>query len=136
MRHLHRRTAVSLLVLALAACQTDATEEEPSQPSQDVMRSAPIYQPARMIASRGSAETLEWAFRSPSTADSVASWYRARITAMGWDISGDAVTPDGAITLHAQRDGAPLWVIIRETDVGSEFSVIGAALDTSTGIEP
>ena len=136
MRHLHRRTAVSLLVLALAACQSEATEEEPAQPSQDVMRGAPIYQPARMIGSRGSAETLEYAFRSPSSADSVASWYRDRITAMGWDISGDAVTPDGAITLHAQRDGAPLWVIIRETDAGSEFSLIGAAPDTSTGIEP
>ena len=55
---------------------------------------------------------------------------------MGWDITGDAVMPDGAITLHAQREGAPLWVIVRRVDAGSEFSVIGAAPDTSTGIEP
>jgi hypothetical protein len=136
MRHLYTRTALPLLVLALAACQSEVAEEEPAQPTQDVMRYAPVYQPATMIGRRGSAETLEWVFRSPTAADSVASWYRNRITAMGWDISGDAAMPDGAVTLHAQRDDAPLWVIIRASDTGSEFSLIGAAPDTSTGIEP
>jgi len=136
MRHLYTGIMFPLLVLALAGCQPDSSEEEPTRPSQDVMRGAPLYPASAFIERRGSAETLEYVFRSPHAADSVASWYRRRTTALGWDISGDAVLPDGAITLHFQRDGAPLWVIVRHADAGSEFSLIGAAPDTSTGIEP
>jgi len=138
MRHLYAGVTVTVMALMLASCQADTAEEEPAQPSQDVMRGAPLYQPATLTDRRSSAETMEFVFRSPSPADSVAEWYRARITYMGWDITGDATTADGAISLHAQREGAPLWVIIRSLgdDAGSEFSLIGAAPDTSAVNEP
>ncbi|MGD8726216.1 MAG: hypothetical protein PVH40_01160 [Gemmatimonadales bacterium] len=136
MRHLHTRIGGLLLAATLIACQSEIPNDEPSQPSQDVMRSAPLYQPSTMVARRGSAETLELVFHSPSAPDSVASWYRDRVLAMGWDIIGDAIMPDGAVSLHVQRDGPPLWVIIRSGEEGSEFSLIGAAPDTTAGTEP
>ncbi len=134
MRYLSLGVAGAVIALTLASCRADTAEEQPARPSQDVMRGAPLYQPAVLADQRGSAEAMEFVFRSPSPADSIAEWYRARITYMGWDISGDATTPDGAISLHAQREGAPLWIIIRSLgdDAGSEFSLIGAAPDTST----
>jgi hypothetical protein len=93
--------------------------------------------PARLQEIRGSRETSESVFLSPFPVDSVARWYRSRFDALGWEIVGDVTAPDGTVTLHIAREGPPLWVIIRTPpdQPGTEFSVIGAAPDTTAGPE-
>jgi hypothetical protein len=97
------------------------------------MQGAPLYLPADRIATRGSAEALENVFWSESAPDSIAAWYRWMLDRQGWQIVGDARMPDGSVTIHAERDGPPFWVIIRPhpTGSGTEFSVIGALRDSA-----
>ncbi len=97
-----------------------------------------MFQPARMHDVRGSTETSSLVFRTEVRPDSVAQWYRRAIVERGWDIIGDVTGGDGTITLHVGREGPPLWVIIqaRPDDAGSEFSVIGAAPDTTATPQP
>jgi len=126
------------MVLSLAGCTPDDDTDQPERPSQDVMLGAPLYVGATAIGSRGSAETLEYLFRTPTPPDSLAAWYRERVLALGWDIAGDAALPNGGTSLYVTREGTPLWIIINpaEYGTGSEFSLIGAAPDTSTSPMP
>ncbi|MBE0594207.1 MAG: hypothetical protein IH616_17590 [Gemmatimonadales bacterium] len=122
-----------LAVLLLPACERAQPVAE--RPPTDVMQQAPLFQPARMTERRTSRETVETVFHSPVAADSIAAWYRHAFDARGWEIVGDMTGPDGSVTLHIARQGPPLWVIIRPSEAGSDFSLIGASPDT-TSSEP
>ncbi len=131
-----------ILLTAVAAALVGCGEAPPPPPREfpetDVLQHAPVFQPARLHDIRGSTETYESVFRTDVSPDSVARWYRTSIFERGWEILGDVTASDGTITLHVAREGPPLWVIIRpRSDVpGSEFSVIGAAPDTTTTPQP
>ena len=127
-----------MMVLSLAGCTVDDDMDQPERPSRDVMLGAPLYMGSTAVGSRGSAETLEYLFVTPTPPDSLAAWYRERVLALGWDITGDAVLPNGGTSLYVTREGTPLWIIINpaEDGTGSEFSLIGAAPDTSTSQMP
>ena len=125
--------ALLLAGMVLPACEREQPPEE--RPAVDVMQRAPLFQPARLKDRRTTAETVEMVLSTTVTADSVAAWYRGAFDARGWQIVGDVTGPDGSITLHVARQGPPLWVIIHPGTDGSEFSLIGAAPDT-TNREP
>lgn len=115
----------------LSACQTERSE--PDLPSRDLMQGAPLFYPSHLMGRAGSAETVQLSYNSPVGRDSVAAWYRNAIATRGWEVVGDVVAPDGSVTLHVTRDSAPpLWIMIKSRDGGSEFSVIGAAPDTTS----
>lgn len=117
-------------VLAPAACGGD--DAPPARPPFGVMRGVPIYPGAVVVARSTSAEALEARLRVRAEPESVAVWYRRTLGERGWILVGDARTADGAITLHGQRDGPPVWVVIRRaTDGGTELSLIGAVSDTT-----
>jgi hypothetical protein len=133
-----RLPAVSaVLAVAVLGCG-EAPPPQREVPATDVLQEAPVFQPARLHDIRASRETYESVFRSDVPADSVARWYRARLDQLGWRIVGDFTAADGAVTLHIDREGPPLWVIIRTPPdhPGAEFSVIGAAPDTTATPEP
>jgi hypothetical protein len=125
--------ALVLAGVILPGCERAQPAEE--RPSVDVMQQAPLFQPARVTERHTSRETVETRFHSPVAADSIAAWYRDAFDRRGWEIVGDLTGPDGVITLHVAREGPPLWVIIRPGTDGSDFSLIGAAPDT-TRTEP
>jgi hypothetical protein len=102
-------------------------------PSQDVMQGAPLYYPSRAVRTTGAANAIEMTYRTATPPDSLAEWYRRRILELGWDIVGDAPGAGGGVVLTVHREGPPLWVMIRPDSVGggSEFSLIGAARDTT-----
>ena len=122
---------VLAIALSMGAC--GEPEREPDRPVGDVMQGAPLFLPARLVSSSGSAESVEFLYASPIGADSVAAWYRNAFDDRGWDVVGDVAMADGSISLHIARKGPPLWVIVRAapSGQGSEFSLIGAVPDTT-----
>jgi hypothetical protein len=92
------------------------------------MQGAPLYYPSRAVQRQGTSDVLETVFSTDTPPDSLAEWYRQAILDRGWDLIGDTPSPDGGVVLHVQRDGPPLWVMIRpgEGGQGSTFSLIGA----------
>lgn len=125
--------ALLLAGVILPGCERAQPPEE--RPAVDVMQQAPLFMPARLTDRNTSRETVQTVFHTPVGPDSVAAWYRNAFDARGWQIVGDVTGPDGVITLHAARQGPPLWVIIRPGADGSDFSLIAAAPDT-TRTEP
>jgi len=122
-----------MLAVALGMGACGEPEREPDRPVGDVMQGAPLFLPARLVSTSGSAESVEFLYASPIRADSVAAWYRNAFDDRGWDVVGDVTMADGSISLHVARQGPPLWVIIRAAQAGqgSEFSLIGAVRDTA-----
>jgi len=116
-----------LIALAVLACGQDAPPPT-ERPGQDVMRGAPIYLPSRAVEQRSTADAAETEFHSPDPVATVADWYRDRVDAMGWDLIGDAPSSDGGVVLHVEREGPPLWIVIRpsQSGEGTVFSLIGA----------
>lgn len=137
MRTLHILVMAVVLVVATASCQEGAEQVPTERPSTDVIRGAPVYQPAVLVGTRSSAETYEMIFQSPSPLDSVADWYRRQATDRNWSILGDVRMADGGLSMTFERDGPGLWLLLRPgpDGAGTEFSLIGAAPD-STEQEP
>ena len=133
MRTLQSFVAAVLLVVATASCQ-EAPEQVPTErPSGDLIQGAPLYQPAVLVQTRSSRETFEMVFQSPSPLDSVADWYRRQAADREWNILGDVRMADGGISMTFERDGPGLWLLVRpgQDGEGTEFSLIGAAADTT-----
>ena len=137
MRTLQALVVAALLVVATASCQESAEQVPVERPSGDVIQGAPLYQPAVLVTTRSSKETFERVFQSPSPRDSGAGWYRQQAAQREWDILGDVRMADGGISMTFERDGPGLWLLVRPgpDGEGTEFSLIGAAADT-TAQEP
>lgn len=88
---------------------------------------------SRRVSEVATEDAVEQAYRIAAPADSVAAWYRRELAAREWRLTGDARLPDGTITLHAQRAGPPLWLLIRGDTGGrwSEYSMVGAQADSA-----
>ncbi len=106
-------------------------------PSVNVLEKVWIFPLSVMVSYSGTGQALQTTFASGRSPDTVAVWYRRTLDRTGWDIVGDARSPDGEITIHAVRDGPPLWIIIRDREdpPGTIYTLIGAQPDT-TNVEP
>ena len=127
--------ALALAALAVTACG----EREPQQemPDVNVLQEVAIFPLSVLISTTGTREAMQTTFVSGYPKDTVAAWYRRGLNAAGWRIVGDVVDPAGQITLHAEREGPPLWIIIedRVSPPGTKYTLIGAVPDT-TGSRP
>ncbi len=137
---MHTVKRVSRFLMAIAALLQpgcgDADSERQSAPAPPIaaLRDVPVFPVSIEVTHAGTADALEAAFHVAAVPDSVASWYRRQLLGAGWRLVGDMRAPDGATTLHAQRDGPPLWIIIRPrvSGSGTEYRLIGA-LPTDSG---
>ncbi len=125
--------AVALTALALTAC--GEREPEQQRPNVNVLQQVPIFPLSVLISTSGTREALQTTFVSGYPKDTVAAWYRRGLHSAGWRIVGDVEDPAGQITLHAERDGPPLWIIIenRVSPPGARYTLIGAVPDTTGG---
>ena len=127
--------ALALAALAVTACG----EREPQQemPDVNVLQEVAIFPLSVLISTSGTREAMQTTFVSGYPKDTVAAWYRRGLNSAGWRIVGDVVDPAGQITLHAEREGPPLWIIIedRVSPPGTKYTLIGAVPDT-TGSRP
>jgi len=125
--------AVALAALALTAC----SEREPEQelPDVNVLQAVAIFPLSVLISTSGTSEAMQTTLVSGYPKDTVAAWYRRGLHSAGWRIVGDLTDRAGQITLHAERDGPPLWIVIedRVSPPGTRYTLIGAVPDTTRG---
>ena len=125
--------AVALAALALTACSEREPERE--MPDVNVLQEVAIFPLSVLISTSGTREALQTTFVTGYPKDTVAAWYRRGLHASGWRITGDVEDPAGQITLHAERDGPPLWIIVQDrvSPPGARYTLIGAVPDTTGG---
>ena len=133
------RVFVSLLALGVAACGPEARPIDTAQARRDsappvqVLVAVPVLPHAKVISATGTSEAVSTTLSAPYPPDSSAAWYRRALLARGWRLVGDQRAGDGSLTIHAERQGPPLWIIVRKgPGGGSELQVIGAIVDTTT----
>ena len=136
MGNLHRiRTGLIGAVAAGSLCVAACGEREPEQemPSTNVLEEVWVFPLSVLVSYSGTGEALQTTFASGRSPDTVAVWYRRTLDLQGWDIVGDARSPEGEVTIHAVRDGPPLWIIIRDRKdpPGTIYTLIGAQPDTT-----
>ena len=132
------RGLAPIVILGLAACgpeprpaDVSGAVRRDSAPPVQVLVAVPVLPNAKVVAATGTSETVSTTLRSPYSPDSSAAWYRRALLAKGWRLVGDQRANDGSLTIHAEREGPPLWIIVRKAPGGSELQVIGAIVDTS-----
>jgi hypothetical protein len=133
-----RYPACVLLVL-LAACGSDkrpadtTAARRDSAPPIQVLVAVPVLPGAKAVAATGTPEAVSTTLRSEMTPDAAAQWYRRALLAAGWRLVSDQRATDGTFTIHAERDGPPVWIIVRRGPGGrgSDLDVIGAVVDTT-----
>ena len=129
---------LAIAILLLHAGCGDAPRESAAtvEPPIEALRGVPIFPLSLEVTQTGTADALEASFTVLAPPDSVASWYRTQLLDGVWRLVGDVRAPDGTITLHAQRDGPPLWVIIQRSTAGqggTVYRLIGAVRDSTEG---
>lgn len=129
-----RSIALVVLCASVAACgDGEKGEDVPETPPVEALAGTPIFPFAQQRSQGASAQAIERSYLARAfPPDTVADWYRRTIDSLGWTIVGDVKTPDGAVTIHAERQGPPFWVMIRPNPngEGTVFSLLGAIVDT------
>jgi hypothetical protein len=132
------RWPACLVLLAAAACGPEprpadvAGHRDPAPPIQ-VLVAVPVLPGAKVVSATGTADAVATTLRSELSADSSAAWYRRALLAGGWRLVGDQKAPDGSLTIHAERAGPPVWILVHPAGTGSELQVVGAVMDTTPG---
>lgn len=131
-------TVIALAGLLLAACgpeprPADVGVRRDSAPPVQVLVAVPVLPGSKVVAASGTAEAVSTTLRAPYPPDSSAAWYRRALLAGGWRLVGDQRMPDGSLTMHAEREGPPVWILVHAGPggKGSELQVIGAIVDTT-----
>ena len=131
---LQRAVVARLIPVFVTALAIGCAEPPPpprETPNQDVMRGAPLFRPSQITADSRTKQAVQWTLRTSVSADSVARWYRRRVLDLGWHIGADTPLPDGGMSLYVQRDGPDLWIMVHPSGTGAEFTLIGAATDST-----
>ena len=96
------------------------------------LRGVPLIPGAKLTSSEIGADAIQTMLTVELGPDSVADWYRQQLVNGKWDIVGDATMADGSISLHASRNGPPLWILIKGTGVASsQVTLVGAVPDST-----
>jgi hypothetical protein len=123
-----RRWSTGLVLAGLLASGCGGTEQP--RASATLLAGIPVAPQASAAGRAAGADAVQAEFQTPMTADSVAAWYRRWLLADGWLTTGDTRAPDGTLTLHAVKNGRPIWLMIQPAGRGATFAIIGAQPDT------
>jgi hypothetical protein len=119
----------ALLALGSGACR----EIEPdANPPQEALEGVPVLPLSTVLFEGGTNEVAQTVLFAPNAIDTTATWYREYLIEEGWDLVSDVTDPNGRVTLHAVRDGPPLWVILERepTQYGTRYTIMGALPDS------
>ena len=128
---LNLRTEI-LCILAIGLGVSACREIEPDvEPPKQALEGVPIVPPSILLSEGGTEDVAQTVLYTPLNADTAATFFRTRLLADGWEIQGDVRTPDGRTTIHAVRNGPPLWVILQPSgdQGGTTYTIMGADPD-------
>jgi len=115
LRHMRRSLPLVGLVLTLA-CRESRQEARLA----DVMPTIPLPPAAEVISREGGEDALKIRFRSTSSPEAIAAYYREVLSKGSWQLISDTNLDDGSVALYAEHSkGPPLWVTIRKADGAS-----------------
>ncbi len=121
--------------LTLGACGGNAPPPDQvaaHRAATKALRGAPLIPGAKLASTEIGSDAIQTVFTVDLGPDSVADWYRKQLVDAKWNIVGDATMADSSISLHATRNGPPLWVMIQGTGVASSrLTLIGAVPDST-----
>lgn len=120
------------LVLVAACTGGDSPRQAPAKPTPPVLAGVPVFPGSQVIDTASTGDAARATVLIPAPPDTVAAFYRYGLAQGGWRIVGDR--PDsGGVDLFAERDGPPLWVMIRPgREIGTTVaSLIGAVGGTA-----
>jgi len=115
---------IRLRTLVLAALLAGCGQEQP-RASTTLLSGIPVMPQATPVSSAAGTDAVETQYRTVAPADSVAAWYRRWLLQDGWRITGDT-RAGGVITLHGEKSGRPMWVMIQPQGTWTTFSIVGA----------
>lgn len=96
------------------------------------LRGAPLIPGAKLVSTEIGRDAIQTVLTVELGPDSVADWYRKQLVNGNWDIVGDATMADSSISLHASRNGPPLWIVIKGTGIASsQVTLVGAVPDST-----
>ena len=112
------------LMLVLAA----ACGEPPSRLPKlsETIPNLPVPPGGQVLRTEGGTDALSIRYRTPMAPEAAANYYRKFLGRDPWRLVSDTRGPDGEVSLYAERDGPPLWVVIRKAD-GAEGSFVDLA---------
>jgi len=126
---------VLLGTLTVGACGGDSPPPDQvaaNRAATKALRGAPMIPGAQLVSTDIGSDAIQTVVTVPLGPDSVADWYRKQLAGGKWDIVGDATMADGSISLHASRNGPPLWILIKATGVASsQVTLVGAVPDST-----
>jgi len=118
---------LAALALSLSACLGGEEDQPPAERTPPVLARVPIVPGSQLRDTAGTREAARATLLVGQPPDSVAAFYRRRLTAEGWRIMSD-MNDGGGVVLYAQREGPPLWVQIRPGPASGTtmYALIGA----------
>jgi hypothetical protein len=124
-----QRVALVLLVPLFFSC---GKERAPAA-SPELLAGIPAMPGSFASSTSAGTDAIQAGYQTAARADSVAAWYRRWLVKDGWQITGDLRDARGTVTVHAEKSGRPIWLIIQPlaNGIGSMFSVIGAEADSA-----
>ena len=128
-RAVNRPTVLlAAVAVSLAACAGGEERAQPPRPAPPVLAGVPVFPFSVILDTTATEEAARATLIVAQIPDSVAAFYRRRLTAEGWRILSD-MAADSGVTIYAQRQGPPLWIQIRpgRRPRTTVYSLIGAA---------
>ena len=121
----------SLRYLGLATLLVAGCKDKPPKSAElsETMPNLPLPPLATVIGRSGGPDALQITFRSTLPPDQIATFYRETFNSGEWTLANDATSPDGTVSLYAERQGRPLWVtIMKDPNSSGTLLTVGGAL--------
>jgi hypothetical protein len=127
--------AFMLVVLGITAagCKRPGQVDQSRAVLRQSMRGVLAYPRSSLVSMTAGTDAGQVTLTSPTPVDTIAAWYRLALKLNGWILQNDARSPDGTISLYAQKGSKPLWITLKANvgGPGTTYMLIGAAVDTS-----
>lgn len=127
-----RLALLVLLALAVTACSREERDAAAERRFASQALTGVLAYPRSNIAGVATGtEAAEVTLTTSATPAQVAAWYREVLRLNSWELRSDAPQSDGAVVMHATKDGRPLWVTIRPTAgaPGTTYTLVGVVLE-------
>ncbi len=124
---MRRSVWIAGIVALLAACDRPA-RVPPEQTAAAALKGVPFYPGSSPITVAASADAGQVVLATAAAVQDVATWYRRKLAASGWELRSDAVTSDGSIAIYADSGTRPLWITLKANagGAGTTYILVGA----------